>query len=60
MGLSDRKISKWFNDKEIRSVRGRKFTCGLVWEIRKKYLRSMERRKNDIDGIISEMRYELE
>ena len=37
MEYSDRKISNYFNDNEIKTTRGKKFSCGLVWMLRKKY-----------------------
>ena len=60
MGFSDRKISKFFNDNGILSVRGRKFSCGLVWEIRKKYIKRKKRSNNKIEGKFHSFRYEIE
>ena len=53
MGLSHRKISKFFNDSNILSYRGKKFTVGLVWEIENKYkkhLKKNETKLGDIDN----------
>ena len=49
MGFSDRKISNYFNDNGIKTIRGKKFSCGLVWMLRKKYYKSKLREQNDIN-----------
>ena len=35
-GMSDRKISKYFNDNNIKTTRGKKFFCSSVYSIVKK------------------------
>ena len=40
MGFSDRKISNYLNYNGIKTNRGKKFSCGLVWMLRKKYYKS--------------------
>jgi len=39
-GFSDRKISNYLNYNGIKTNRGKKFSCGLVWMLRKKYYKS--------------------
>ena len=39
-GFSDRKISNYLNYNGIKTSRGKKFSCGLVWMLRKKYYKS--------------------
>ena len=39
MGFSDRKISNYINYNEIKTSRGKKFSCGLVWMLRKNIIR---------------------
>lgn len=56
MGISDRKISNYFNDNGIKITRGKKFNCGLVWMLRKKYYKSKLREQNDSFGIIKNKR----
>ena len=50
MGYSDRKISNYFNNNSIKTTRGKKFSCGLVWMLRKKYYKSKLRKQNDTNG----------
>ena len=50
MGYSDRKISNYFNENGIKTSRGKKFSCGLVWMLRKKYYKSKLRQQNDTNG----------
>ena len=50
MGYSDRKISNYFNENGIKTTRRRKFSCGLVWMLRKKYYKSKLREQNDTNG----------
>ena len=52
MGFSDRKISNYFNDNEIKTTRGKKYSCGLVWMLRKKYYKSKLREQNNSNGKI--------
>ena len=56
MGFSDRKISNYFNDNGIKTIRGKKFSCGLVWMLRKKYYKSMLRGQNNPNGKIINQR----
>tara|TARA_B100001564_G_C20288984_1_gene511658 strand:- start:266 stop:448 length:183 start_codon:yes stop_codon:yes gene_type:complete len=56
MGFSDRKISNYFNDNGIKTIRGKKFSCGLVWMLRKKYYKSKLREQNNPTGIIEDTR----
>ena len=56
MGFSDRKISNYFNDNGIKTTRGKKFSYGLVWMLRKKYYKSKLREQNKPDGIIKNKR----
>ena len=52
MGYSDRKISNYFNYNGIKTNRGKKFSCGLVWMLRKKYYKSKLREQNNSNGKI--------
>ena len=52
MGFSDRKISNYFNDNGIKTTRGKNFSCGLVWMLRKKYYKSKLREQNNPNGKI--------
>lgn len=52
LGYSHRKISKFFNDNEMLSYRGKKFSCGLVFEIEKKYKIHLEKNKIEKGKII--------
>lgn len=54
MGFSDRKISNYFNYNGIKTNRGKKFSCGLVWMLRKKYYKSKLREQNNPVGKIKD------
>ena len=54
MAFSDRKISNYLNYNGIKKSRGKKFSCGLVWMLRKKYYKSKLREQNNPFGIIVE------
>ena len=58
-GYSHRKISKIFNERKILSYRGKKFSCGLVWEIEKKYNLHLKKNKR-VKGEIVEWSYVVE
>ena len=49
MGYSDRKISNYFNENGTKTTRGKKFSCGLVWMLRKKYYKSKLKERNNIN-----------
>ena len=59
LGYSDRKISKFFNERNILSYRGKRFSCGLVFEIMKKYRLHIEKNKSKLGEIVS-MSYVIE
>ena len=50
MGYSDRKISNYFNENDIKTTRDKKFSCGLVWMLRKKYYKRKLKQQNDTNG----------
>ena len=53
LGYSYRKISKFFNERNILSYRGKKFSCGLVFELMKKYDLHKDKNKSKLGEIVS-------
>ena len=50
MGFNDRKISNQFNDNGKKTTRGKNFSYGFVWMLRKKYYKSKFREQNNLNG----------